>query len=179
MRGGLRVVGYHGTSEQRARLILRHGFEPSANAFDWLGTGIYFFEENERRAHVWARKRHPAAPAVLGAVIDLSGVLDLTEQVAIDALKETATTLDQLHARLRGAKQMMPNKPDGRRYFDRLLLDLCCAAAEHAGGPYRVVRGAFEEGAVIHPASSIRELTHTQLAVRDARAILGVWRART
>ena len=176
MRGGIRVVGFHGTSGRRARSIVRYGFKRSENAYDWLGTGIYFFEENEERARAWARKRWAEDPAVIGAVVDLSGVLDLTEQGALDGLKRTAAVLASAYA---GDRLELPrNRPDGRRYFDCALIDLYCAIGADDEREVTVVRGLFEEGATIHPASSIRDLTHCQLSVRDPRAILGLWRVR-
>jgi hypothetical protein len=55
---------------------------------DWLGTGIYFWENSARRALDWAKfaKEHPKFtrtqvrhPFVVGAIIDLGNCLDLLE----------------------------------------------------------------------------------------------------
>lgn len=176
MRGGLRVVGYHGTSGGVARKILRGGFRPSQNDYDWLGFGTYFFEENEEHAREWARERFADDPAVIGAAIDLAGVLDLTEHGALKALKRTAGLMQ--HVFRRTGTSLPKNRSDGRRFFDRMLIDVHCETSRADGVEFPVVRGLFEEGSVIHSASHIRDLTHIQLAVRDNRAILGTWRVK-
>ena len=48
----LQVYGFHGTSIDAAEVILREGFRPSRNAYDWLGDGIYFFQDAPLRAFV-------------------------------------------------------------------------------------------------------------------------------
>ena len=40
----LRVYGYHGTSREKAQEIIDCGFNLSTNDYDWLGTGVYFFQ---------------------------------------------------------------------------------------------------------------------------------------
>ena len=40
----------------------------------------------------------------------------------------------------------------------------------------QTVRGAFEEGEAAFPGAALRMETHLQLAVRDSRCILGIFR---
>ncbi|KRG16282.1 hypothetical protein ACA30_00745 [Virgibacillus soli] len=47
-------IGYHGTSKQNASNILRTNFTIDYKRIGWLGTGIYFFEENPGMAEDWA-----------------------------------------------------------------------------------------------------------------------------
>ncbi len=35
------VLGYHGTNLAAAKKILRDGFRPSTNKYDWLGRGVF------------------------------------------------------------------------------------------------------------------------------------------
>jgi hypothetical protein len=57
-------------------LLRREQLKPSGNDYDWLGSGIYFWEYGDRRALDWATgiaKRRPhivETPAVIGAHID-------------------------------------------------------------------------------------------------------------
>jgi hypothetical protein len=54
MKEPLQVYGYHGTSQTKALSILDRGFRASDNDYDWLGTGIYFFQDAPLRAKQWA-----------------------------------------------------------------------------------------------------------------------------
>lgn len=78
---------------------------PSANSYDWLGSGVYFWENTPERALDWAKKcfQYPnlsrgriKKPFVIGAVIEPGLCLDLTDmgkmkvlQMAYDFVKES------------------------------------------------------------------------------------------
>ena len=175
MRGGVRVIGYHGTSGVKADEILRVGFQTSENAYDWLGTGVYFFEEDFGRAQRWARDSAPDDPSVIAAAISLGNVLDLFDQEATSALRDLAVATEE---RFHQQNTALPQNRGGRHDFDCMLINLFCEVLKQSGAPVPVVRGLFEEGDPIHANSSIRDLTHIQLAVRDPRSILGMWRMR-
>jgi hypothetical protein len=46
------VLGFHGCDHAFAAAVIsgRKRFTPSQNDYDWLGTGIYFWENNPQRA---------------------------------------------------------------------------------------------------------------------------------
>ena len=44
------VYGYHGTTKDVALEIKRNGFRASENAYDWLGDGVYFWQDAPSRA---------------------------------------------------------------------------------------------------------------------------------
>ena len=81
------VLGYHGCDREIGeRLLQNEQFRPSENTYDWLGSGIYFWEANPDRALDWARERTErrkllediqAEPFVVGAVLNLGFCLDL------------------------------------------------------------------------------------------------------
>lgn len=173
-KGGIRVIGYHGTSAERATKIMREGFKASVNPYDWIGTGVYFFEENLAYAKEWAGRLYKDKAAVIGAAIDLTGVLDLTENAALRSLKQTAQNLQKIFGEIR--MPMPKNDGPKKRYFDKFLIDLYCEISAKSDIAFPVVRGLFEEGDPIHAHSHIRHLTHIQLAVRDQMAILGTGR---
>ena len=51
------IFGYHGCDLSVARMVLKGGkLKPSINAYDWLGSGIYFWERSPARALRWAEE---------------------------------------------------------------------------------------------------------------------------
>lgn len=90
------VLGFHGCDKSVYDNVLHehNDLAKSYNDYDWLGHGIYFWENNPLRAYEWAEelmKRKGSsikAPAVIGAVIDLGYCLDLSSSESILKLKE-------------------------------------------------------------------------------------------
>ncbi|MFU0833856.1 MAG: hypothetical protein ACFWUC_13095 [Oscillospiraceae bacterium] len=84
----LKFTAYHGTYKSYAVNILRVGFYISNQNNDWLGKGVYFFEEDCNNAKKWAyrkwnkEKRPSEKYAVLKSEIEANSqyVLDLTDQ---------------------------------------------------------------------------------------------------
>ena len=82
-RTGL-VLGFHGTDETIVQEVLngKSDLKSKNNSYDWLGHGIYFWDNSPGRALEWATqlsKRKGSSikkPAVIGAIIDLGYCLD-------------------------------------------------------------------------------------------------------
>lgn len=74
------VIGFHGCAETSLDTILNHKQEmkKSTQDHDWLGEGMYFWENNYERALEWSKTKH-TNPAVLGALIDLGQCLDFID----------------------------------------------------------------------------------------------------
>jgi hypothetical protein len=90
------VLGYHGCTRSVGELLLKNErFEPSTNPYDWLGTGVYFWEANPDRALAWAEQvrfrnidtTQSEEAFVVGAVIDPGFCLDLISSNGIAAVK--------------------------------------------------------------------------------------------
>jgi hypothetical protein len=169
------------------RLISGAPFVVSENDYDWLGSGIYFWEANPRRGlefaiqlQKWRRGRGNQIkdPFVVGAAIDLGFCLDLTTSTGIQAVASTHPDfLDYC------AKAGVP-VPVNEGGSDFLFRKLDCAVINHlhkirdAAGllPFETVKGVFIEGRRIYPESGLFEETHIQLCVRDPDCIKGVFR---
>ncbi len=54
----LQALGYHGTTLEAAQKIVTGGFLPSNNPWEWLGHGIYFWQDAPNRARDWAKEWH-------------------------------------------------------------------------------------------------------------------------
>ena len=69
------ILGYHGCDRSVVEAVVagKDDLEPSQNEWDWLGHGIYFWEESYERAFKWAdgesrrRESRIKTPGVLGA----------------------------------------------------------------------------------------------------------------
>lgn len=90
------VVGFHGCDKSVVDAVIAGKTEllASANDYEWLGSGIYFWENNEDRAWQWAKQlstRKSSSvkePAVIGAIIDLGYCLDLTDSFLFARIKK-------------------------------------------------------------------------------------------
>jgi hypothetical protein len=165
------VVGYHGCSQETARKIIAgEPFFASANEWDWLGDGVYFWEYAPSRAREWAERRHGSHAAVLEARIRLRRCLNLLDTGHFADIRRT---FDLVLVQLSAQGLPIPeNKPDGRRYLDRRVINLYCRVySELANRQFHTVRGCFPEGEPIYPGSAILSHTHIQVAVRDPRCI--------
>ena len=87
------MLGYHGCDREVAeKLLSGTPFNASANDWDWLGSGVYFWEANPARGlqfaemlQRWRTETQLAPikePYVVGAVIELGFCLDLCQPLA-------------------------------------------------------------------------------------------------
>src|SRR6266700_5231217 len=95
---------------------------PSDNPWDWLGPGIYFWEQNPHRALAYAAEaalRHQKfsgkikTPFVVGAIIELGNCLNLIEPNSIKIVKEAYSNL--LGTMQDSGEQMPLNKGANRQ----------------------------------------------------------------
>src|SRR5438445_9476736 len=102
----IEAYGYHGTTVESARTIMREGFEHSREGYDWLGDGIYFWQDAPERAWEWARnlsRRRHQKPAMIGARIHFSigrqeGAVQYIDLLDIPWEKEIERTFLRLKA---------------------------------------------------------------------------------
>jgi len=83
------VYGYHGTSIERAASIMEEGYRISRNDYDWLGDGVYFWQDAPQRAWEWATQHHQSQAAVVGSLIQLNDCIDLLDPRWARFLTET------------------------------------------------------------------------------------------
>jgi hypothetical protein len=160
----------------------------SNNQFDWLGSGIYFWENSRQRALDFGQEQHARGkiqrPTVLGAYLHLGRCFDLTDLWATDQL---GPAYDSLVRYLTGSGAAVPeNRACSAGDHDLLLRNLDCAVMNFylremdrqvQGGHYfQTVRGVFVEGEPAYPGAKIHRKTHIQIAVRDPTSILGYFR---
>lgn len=154
------VIGYHGTSaESAAAIIAGAPFVQSQNNWDWLGDGIYFWEDAPLRAWDWAEKHYEQA-AVLEARIRLGVCLNLTDMRFTSILQVAYHHLKTLHV---DQGEVLPTNRGKARYLDCLVVNYVTA---NILPETETIRGTFIEGAPIFDTSGIFTQSHIQICVR-------------
>ena len=184
------ILAFHGCDRGVGERILRgetSHLNRSENAYDWLGYGIYFWENNPERALEFAieLRKHPRPgkpvinePFVIGAVIDPGHCLNLLESESLQIVYNSYLELRRICSV--GGVNLPTNKPD-KKTGELLRRELDCAVIEtihklNTATQFDTVRGVFEEGAPLYPGAGFRAKTHVQLCVRNEAKIKGYLR---
>lgn len=162
----------------------------SENNYDWLGKGMYFWENDPDRAWEWAEsvyrrkqndKQSIKEPAVLGAVICLGHCFDLLERENLKKLKEHYLKLCN---EFKSRNLELPKNTGGKDYFKRELdcFVINSFVAKQKGDDesqaYDSVRGIFTEGMTLYPTAGFREKDHIQIAIINPNCIKGFFKVR-
>ncbi|HBJ87079.1 MAG TPA: hypothetical protein DDZ88_25110 [Verrucomicrobiales bacterium] len=186
------LIGYHGCDRETGEQVLAGETElkASTNDYDWLGHGIYFWENDPERALQWARSvwRHGkksrsavAEPFVIGAVIQTGNCMDLMQTHSIRLVRDAYERLRTVYAEA-GTKL-----PQNRMIGGELVLRrLDCAVVQslhrerEEGGyaAFDTVRAAFPEGTPLYETAGFLERTHIQICVRHSVSVLGYFRVK-
>jgi hypothetical protein len=181
------VLGYHGCELAVAQQILAGQSEllPSTNEYDWLGSGLYFWEDSPARALKWARDQAKQGtgkiktPAVLGAMIDLGNCLNLIEAEHLDLVKAAHTAYLDL-CQISGGFPLQNKGRDLRaRYLDRVVFETLHKMREQKSEKsFDTVRAFFVEGDPLYENAGLRALDHIQICVRNPANIIGYFLPR-
>jgi hypothetical protein len=173
------VIGFHGCDKSVAKCVVARK-DPhlifSKNKYDWLGSGVYFWEQNYQRAIDWAKDPkniHPInskpikAPAAIGAIIDLGKCLNLLDGKSIEVVKRThELTMDLFNT----AKNTTPKNTKKGRFLDCAVIN---SVNTVFGEEYDTIRGMFPEGYPVYETSGILDKSHIQICVRNLNCIKG------
>ena len=152
--------------------------------YHWLGSGIYFWENDKDRALEWAKEKASRGemkgePSVVGAVIEPGRCLDLSVRENVPLVKAAHRTVKALYRTSGDPLPANTAAPKDRRAKDKVMRRLDCAVLNHlvVNDPkgFDTVRGLFVEGRRVYPGAEIYEKTHAEIAVRNAACIRGVF----
>src|SRR5262245_55731365 len=154
------VLAYHGCDAAVAeRLLAGEPFRNSRNDYDWLGSGIYFWEYGPDRALQFARDQQRrgrvAEPTVVGALVQLGNCFDLMDTWATTELAHAFAWSISM-----GPNTVLPvnqgSTPDQKlRRLDCFILNTYFSWVETSGRSFDTVRCAFREGEAVYPGSGI------------------------
>src|SRR5690625_169267 len=183
--GGAGIVyGFHGCDRSVAEKIINQqiSFKRSENTYDWLGHGMYFWENSPSRAKEFAEDRrtnpekaiHPIKdPTVIGAVIHLGKCLDLLDYNNLKLLREGFNILKDTVEKL--PKNISSKKSSGElmlRHLDCAVIETLHKVLKDDGlCAFDSVKGFFWEGKELYPNAGFREKDHVQLCIRNPNCI--------
>lgn len=191
------ILAFHGCDRSVTEAVVsgKSALQVSQNSYDWLGAGMYFWENSPSRALEYAKELHDNPgrrtgknpvnePSVIGAVIDLGFCLNLLDSQSVKILKIGYSQLkrDYEVVKTELPRNKSPRKGDG----DLLLRHLDCAVIEAVHWLREIamerafdsVRGMFSEGDPVYPNAGINEKDHIQICVRNPNCIKGFFLPR-
>ncbi len=163
------VVAFHGTSRRAAEaLVLGVPFKQSQNEGDWLGHGIYFWENALQQAWTWAKQRHKAEAAVVGALVRLGQCVDLFDPSNAQPL-DTAHKNYLQHCKEAGRKTK--TNVNATKYLDCAIWNHLALSLQAVGQGFESARAVFvpfAKGAKqrLWDRSGVLRNAHIQLCVR-------------
>lgn len=176
------IIGYHSCDRDIGKKVLNGEaiLNPSNNDWDWLGGGIYFWEQNPSRALEYAievangsqfNKVKIKNPFVLGAIIELGNCLNLVESQSLQILEEAYCGLEKL---LSEAGKKMPKNVNNNRKLDCAVIRYVHQSRKDTKEqPYDTIRSSFDEGGKVYPGASFTSRNHIQVCVINPDFIKG------
>lgn len=179
------IFGFHGCDESLCNKLVNGDLhlDYSENPYDWLGKGMYFWENDPARAFQWAEsamkypqnvKQTITKPSVVGAVICLGKCLDFMEIANLQKLKK-------IYDELASSGRALPKntgKDFYKRNLDCFLINYLVAQEKLQGNEYDSVRGVFFEGNELYKNAGFRERNHIQISVINPNCIKGYFKVR-
>lgn len=191
------IIGFHGCEAEIRDMLLQQPnyYKISQKPFDWLGHGLYFWENNYDRALQWANEKKLRGsinhPAVVGAVLHLGYCCDLLDQRYIKLL---ANYFAMMKGRYDVLGKVLPenkNLPQDH-HKDKVLRHRDCSAIEFMHSQifnkvkedlkikgftdYKIfdsTRSVFTEGGPAFEGAGLFEKSHIQICIRNPNCIQG------
>lgn len=196
------VIGFHGCDIRVRDKLLNHPDEIviSQRPYDWLGHGMYFWENNYVRAMQWAEDKKQRGgietPAVIGAVLHLGHCCDLTDSKFINEVTKAYRLMADERRILGKALPQNKDLPHDK-HKNKLLRNRDCGTIEFMHEQIQTgysndikrrgfsdlklfdsTRGVFTEGGPAFEGSGIMTKTHTQICIRNFNCIQGFFLPR-
>jgi hypothetical protein len=177
------VYGYHGTSRASAESILDTEFSLSIRNDDWLGTGVYFWQDAPHHAYWWAKEyKRFDDPVVLRSEIYFNpnlcmDLLDSTNNSSlVSVLKYSSEEVYSSIFRRRLQEQQRGTQDRIGAWFseiDKHTVDFAVQSLGNIRGrPVKAVRSIFQDGERLYPGSRLYDMSHVQIVVIDREIIM-------
>lgn len=176
------ITGFHSCDKKIGLEIIngKYGLNPSTNSYDWLGGGIYFWEQNPVRAMEYAlecakqKQKFSGAietPFVIGAMIELGNCLNLLEPNSLSIIRKAYLGLKELCEQ---SDEIMPVNKGANRALDCAVIQYLHQSNRKSRiKPYDTIRSAFMEGGLVYPNSNFTDRLHIEICVLNKNLIKG------
>lgn len=181
------ITGFHSCDKEVGLKILngQDNLIASENSWDWLGPGIYFWEQNPSRALEYAmdsangkqkNKTPIKTPFVLGAIIELGNCLNLLEPSSLNIVQDAHDYLLKINKK---SGESMPVNKGPNRKLDCAVIKYVHETNKLLNLPgYDTIRCAFLEGEPIYPDSNFTSRLHIEICVLNPELIKGYFLPR-
>ena len=155
-----KIVGFHGTTKGSAKSILQFKkFIISKDDEEWLGPGVYFFEDDIKQAYYYCvRAKKINDWSILKSDIYAEVVIDLVDT-------ETREYFERI---LNKIKHRYLKRADGR---PRKLMNSVTLNIMYEANPYDVVRGIFQVPSTGYLSRTNLMCLQKQICVRNLDCI--------
>jgi hypothetical protein len=176
------ITGFHSCDRELGLRLLNGSdqLRPSDNPWDWLGPGIYFWEQNPYRALEYAKEAAQqkqkfsgkiTTPFVVGAIIELGNCLNLVEPNSISIVKEAYTNLLKM---ARDSGEQIPVNKGANRQLDCAVIKYVHESNKRKGAlRYDTIRSPFQEGGPIYDGANFTDQLHIEICVLNPDMITG------
>jgi hypothetical protein len=180
-------MGFHSCDKEIGIKVLNGQDQPkpSTNPWDWLGDGIYFWEQNPERALEYAiessknlqfNKKPIKTPFVIGAIIELGNCLNLVEPESLLILNKAYEDIAEIYAQ--AGKPLPVNKNNNLKLDAAVFKHLHKSRENNPNLKYDTIRCAFVEGEPIYPTANFSSPLHIQICVLNPELIRGYYLPR-
>ena len=196
------LIGFHGCDLSVANKLINQpdDIKISTENYDWLGHGLYFWENNYTRALEWAEDKKArgkiSTPSVVGAVIQLGHCCDFLDSKFTRMIQHFHLIMVEEY---KSAGIMLPENVDYAKdpHHDKLLRILDCKAIEFMHSKidtqikadfeekgfssykkFDSTRGVFTEGGPAFDGAGIMAKSHIQICVRNFNCVKGFFNPR-
>lgn len=176
------ITAFHSCDREIGLKVLnaKETLMPSNNLWDWLGPGVYFWEQNPGRALEYAKecavgkqknKIRIKTPFVIGAIIELGNCLNLLEPLSLNIVKEAHSGLEKA---IKESGEKMPVNKGANRALDCAVIKFLNGVREASNElPFDTIRSSFQEGGELYPGSNFTSRLHIEICVRNQELIKG------
>jgi hypothetical protein len=196
------IIGFHGCEDEvKQKLINNPGsIQISNRPYDWLGHGMYFWENSHDRAMEWATEKQKRGeikfPAVVGVVLELGYCCDLLDSRYVQVLKSYYELMAASYNAMDLELPKNRNLPQDI-HKDRILRILDCTTIEYMHSEilkkyrndigakgfsdlkiFESTRCVFMEGGPAFEGAGIFEKSHIQICIRNPDCIKGFFNPR-